>query len=538
MHLFQKIMLRAGTFLLIFQGVPAGIAHAIEHSTTGAGLDANRVEVKRDPTSLPAGGLPTEELFQKLQGWVFPLKTALSAQSPKKSYGTAFVVGSKGLLATNFHVIADALHEPDQYHLYLEVPDFADGQPHGAISAEILAFDIVHDLALVKVNRTFSGAFSLASEGDLIPAPGEKLWSLGKPLDLKISLSEGTFNGEITLGDYAEYFLSTQLNPGMSGGPTVDSLGIVRGVNFAIHRKGQNVSFVVPGRYLKKLINQTVPQLESRAQTIPQGPSARKKSDAQEMARQISEAGVTLVDALLKQGSDTRSQPMVIADTGLRFAALPTDFRCWQSQEDLSKKISKGATGLEGSALISSPVITVTQCSTPFQLTLADGLGVGGVELRFVALKQKKPMTSRRELRMVSQQIAEISKGLFHDFMEQRAGLRGRPALGRVGEICRRIPMNSSKNGSAQSWEVRFCVDEYKNYAPLKELALRIVGADSSGDAFIMSLQAQAFHASAIQRLTQWAIESVQWDQQAPKSFEGDLSPSRIPASLPNGGGP
>jgi len=478
--------------------------------------------------------LPAEGLFQRAQGWVFPLKTALSAQSPKKSYGTAFVIDASGVLATNFHVVADALHEPEKYQLYLEVSDTGDGQPHGALTAEVIGFDIIHDLALVKVNRSFSGAFSLASEGDLMPAAGEKLWSLGKPLDLKLSLAEGTFNGEIALGDYAEYFLSTQLNPGMSGGPTLDSLEIVRGVNFAIHRKGQNVSFVVPGRYLKKLVNQTMVQREARAQSIPKGPSERKKVDASEMAQQISVAGTTLVDTLVNFSADPQHPELVMGDAGLRFSALPTDFRCWQNQEDLSKRLQSSSTALAESWGDFAPTVTVTKCATPFHLTIADDLGVGGIELKFISLKQKKPMRSRSDIRIVSQQIAGVASGMFQEFIELRSGRRKQPALGRMGEICRSVPLRKGSDSGAETWEVRFCVDEYAKYAPLKELALRVVGADPSGEAFVMSLQVQAFDSNSIQKLTHWAIQGIQWDRSSNR--ESLSSPSRTPASLSTGG--
>ena len=47
---------------------------------------------------------------------------------------------------TNYHVINKALHEPKKYKTFVNVKS----KP---IEAKVVAFDIIHDLAIVKINE-------------------------------------------------------------------------------------------------------------------------------------------------------------------------------------------------------------------------------------------------------------------------------------------------------------------------------------------------------------------------------------------------
>ena len=83
---------------------------------------------------------------------------------------------------------------------------------------------------------------------------GERLYSMGNPLDLGFTIIEGTYNGRVEHSYNEGIHFSGALNPGMSGGPAVTAEGQVVGVNVATRRGGQLVSFLVLARFAEALL--------------------------------------------------------------------------------------------------------------------------------------------------------------------------------------------------------------------------------------------------------------------------------------------
>src|SRR5260370_17484180 len=77
---------------------------------------------------------------------------------------------------------------------------------------------------------------------------------MGNPLDLGFTIIEGTYNGLVERSYNDRVHFSGALNPGMSGGPTVNGEGLVVGINVATRRGGQLVSFLVPARFAAALL--------------------------------------------------------------------------------------------------------------------------------------------------------------------------------------------------------------------------------------------------------------------------------------------
>jgi hypothetical protein len=73
---------------------------------------------------------------------------------------------------------------------------------------------------------------------------GTRLYSLGHPRDLGLTIVEGTYNGLLQHTLYPKVHFTGSLNPGMSGGPTMTHAGKVVGVNVAT--EGEQISFLVP----------------------------------------------------------------------------------------------------------------------------------------------------------------------------------------------------------------------------------------------------------------------------------------------------
>ena len=65
---------------------------------------------------------------------------------------------------------------------------------------------------------------------------------------------EGTHNGMVERSFYPTIFFAGSINPGVSGGPTLDQRGRVIGVNVAARRDGEQVSFLVPSLFAEELL--------------------------------------------------------------------------------------------------------------------------------------------------------------------------------------------------------------------------------------------------------------------------------------------
>ena len=182
-------------------------------------------------------------LFESQQSLVYQIRVIDTVSGDKVSIGSGFRVSPDGVVATNFHVVAAFVHEPEKYRLEYVTRDGASG------GLALSAVDVVHDLALVRADLPGERALELAT------APlsqGDRIYSMGNPQDLGMTIIEGTYNGLVSVSRYEKILFSGSLNPGMSGGPTMTADGTVMGVN--VSKGGEQISFLVPAKYLAALI--------------------------------------------------------------------------------------------------------------------------------------------------------------------------------------------------------------------------------------------------------------------------------------------
>ena len=100
-------------------------------------------------------------------------------------------------------------------------------------------------------------------------AQGERIYSLGNPLDVGFAVIEGTYNGLVERSFYPTIFFAGSLNPGVSGGPTLDQHGQVIGINVAARRDGEQVSFLVPAPFAEELLERGRSAAPMTAPRIP-----------------------------------------------------------------------------------------------------------------------------------------------------------------------------------------------------------------------------------------------------------------------------
>src|SRR6185369_10206701 len=160
------------------------------------------------------------------------------------SLGSGVVIDEAGYLLTNDHVVRRA----DQIGV-----KFATGT--NVYEATVVAHDEKNDVALLKLKAAPGEKFRairFAREDDLLL--GETVLALGNPFGLGGSVTRGILSSKSrTVPKEGESlaipnWLQTDapINPGNSGGPLVNLRGELIGINVAIYREAQGISFAVP----------------------------------------------------------------------------------------------------------------------------------------------------------------------------------------------------------------------------------------------------------------------------------------------------
>ena len=176
--------------------------------------------------------------------------------------GTGFIVdGKQGLIITNRHVVSGS----GQYSVVL-----TDGETTYEVSE--VHRDPVYDLAILKLNLDDNQTLPQVELGDsdnlkvgqTVIAIGNALGKLGNTvtkgvvsaLGRGITASSGFFGPQEFLEDVIQ--TDAALNPGNSGGPLLNLLGQVVGINVAISSGAENIGFAIPIDSVKPVIEEFV----------------------------------------------------------------------------------------------------------------------------------------------------------------------------------------------------------------------------------------------------------------------------------------
>ncbi|MFO0762195.1 MAG: trypsin-like peptidase domain-containing protein [Byssovorax sp.] len=172
--------------------------------------------------------------------------------------GTGFVVDRSGIVATNHHVID---------HANAVRIKFQNGATYEDV--DLLFDEQAADLALLQVN--LSAPLEGGTKPDAVPlnlgdsdaiVVGEHAVSIGNPLGLEHTLSDGLISSRRIYDNKAWIQFSAPISPGNSGGPLFNMRGEVIGVTTATilgHGIAQNLNLAVPVNELKKLFRPAYP---------------------------------------------------------------------------------------------------------------------------------------------------------------------------------------------------------------------------------------------------------------------------------------
>ena len=179
-----------------------------------------------------------------------------------KGLDQVFFIDRNGYIATNHHVIEIG----NTYEL-----DVTTKGKTVSYKAEVILSDHQNDLAILKVTddnfRPLSHlAYNFSIETQDV---GTSVFALGYPLTTimgnEIKFTDGKINSKSGFkGDITTYQVSTNIQPGNSGGPLFDEKGNLVGiVSSGVARKlAENVNYAIKTNYLKLLIEASNEKIE------------------------------------------------------------------------------------------------------------------------------------------------------------------------------------------------------------------------------------------------------------------------------------
>jgi hypothetical protein len=177
----------------------------------------------------------------------------------------------------------------------------------------VAAIDVVADLAVLTTDTPPATYFTLSA-----PATprGTRLYSLGHPQDLGLSIVEGTYNGLLEHALYPKIHFTGPLNQGMSGGPALTAAGEVVGIN--VSTGGNSLSFLVP-----------VDRARALLERVPDPDAVDEAALLDQAGAQVLEHQQRYLATLFRDG---RAPPVRLGPFEL--PTQPADFfRCWGDAE-------------------------------------------------------------------------------------------------------------------------------------------------------------------------------------------------------------
>lgn len=220
-----------------FAAAPNGFA-----APEDAAAETEAVPAAAAPKPAPDITDEAQRIWQKYGEAIYQVQVIDLASDKKNSIGSGFQFSASGMMATNYHVVAEAVQRHESNRLeYLD-----DKGRRGSL--KVLVADVGHDLAIVQMDPP-GPTFVELGKSDL--PKGTRLFALGNPHDISFTIIEGTHNGVSRESFIDKIHFSGSLNPGMSGGPVLGHDGKVVGVN--VSTAGNSISFLVPVEPLKQL---------------------------------------------------------------------------------------------------------------------------------------------------------------------------------------------------------------------------------------------------------------------------------------------
>ena len=173
--------------------------------------------------------------------WTEPYKTPGQGEGA----GSGFFINSDGDVITNYHVVAQSIS------VQIQIPSFGMER----FDAQIVGVSPERDIALLKLTdeakkkiQTKIPKISYLELGDSDQIlRSQEVLALGYPLaQFRLKSTLGIVSGRERHGNFGYIQITAPLNPGNSGGPSLNVEGEVIGINTCMVADAQNVGYIVP----------------------------------------------------------------------------------------------------------------------------------------------------------------------------------------------------------------------------------------------------------------------------------------------------
>ncbi len=232
---------------------------------TASSLGAERDSELTTPTALPneiidaadAEYLLLTNIYERASPSVVHIEATIFGETRR---GSGFVYDRRGHILTNAHLVKDA----DAIEVTL-------GNAY-ALEAALLGLDSFSDLAVLKIRAAEDRLSPLRIGESATVKVGQRVISIGNPFGLKTAMTAGIVSGlgrtlpSATMIDLspatgfdnpAIIQIDAAIHPGNSGGPLLDSKGLVIGVTTAMQSDSgqfQGIGFAVPADTMRRVI--------------------------------------------------------------------------------------------------------------------------------------------------------------------------------------------------------------------------------------------------------------------------------------------
>lgn len=174
-------------------------------------------------------------------------RSLVEIRNGHRGVGAGTIWHPDGLILTNAHVVG-------RRSLQVTLPD------GHKLAAQVLAHDASRDIAALSVEAMDLPTIELGDSRQL--KPGQWVLALGHPWGVAGAVTAGVVTGvgkwlpEMPLADREWIAVSLHLRPGHSGGPLLDNLGRLVGINTIM--AGPDVGLAVPVHVVKRFLRQAV----------------------------------------------------------------------------------------------------------------------------------------------------------------------------------------------------------------------------------------------------------------------------------------
>jgi S1-C subfamily serine protease len=423
--------------------------------------------IRPTPTGAQTVGASTatDAVYADARPKLLQIRTLLRTAGAKSSTGSGFLVSADGLAITNYHVVSEYALEPQTYRL-----EYAAGD-QGSGPVEIVALDIADDLALIRIDRRDQPFFRFDDVAVAGTMPkGERLYSLGDPLDLGFTIVEGTYNGLVDRSYTDRIHFTGAINPGMSGGPSVTAEGRIAGINVAKLMGNDLISFLVPARFAAELL--------ARAGEGKPVAGAELKA---EIGRQLSAWQSRFYGAIGKDGFTTTA-------TGP-----------YRAPESAAPWFSCGGQTNADRAPKPKTLIDGTNCFSDSRVFVAEGLTIGLVHLSHTYLR-----------------TSELNPMQFSALLTQqgRGGMSQQwPRKWFTRQACRDDFVAAPEGDDGPVRRVIWCARAYREFDDLYDVSVTLVTVDRDREALVSRLLLDGISFGNAMTLSQSFVDAVRWNR-------------------------